>query len=168
MKLHARAIGATLGCALIVAGADQLVKGLVTQTLMLNVPVPVISGVCNLTYRQNTGAAFSMFHTQPMAVLIAVNLIVLAIFMALVRPYLRQRLGIAAAALILGGGIGNVIDRFRLRYVVDYLDIRITPSYTWPTFNLADACVVVGVVLLMFVILHAERHAATPRKSETV
>lgn len=81
-----------------------------------------------------------------------INLVVLLIFLALIRPFLATRGGQCAAILVLGGAIGNVIDRINLGFVVDYVDVHV-----WPVFNFADVCVVCGVGILVLLILRAER-----------
>jgi hypothetical protein len=76
----------------------------------------------------------------------------------IIYPHLRTRSGMVAAALVLGGALGNLIDRIRLQYVIDYLDIRV-----WPVFNIADAAIVVGVATLLATLVVAEHtRRATP------
>ncbi|HEY3377471.1 MAG TPA: signal peptidase II [Armatimonadota bacterium] len=136
---------------LLVAAIDQGVKRLVVEGYPLGESHSLIPGVLDLSYRQNTGAAFSLFHHAPTAALIAVNILVLGFFLALVYPHLRTRSGSAAAVLVLGGALGNLLDRVRWHYVVDYIDFRV-----WPVFNIADMCIVAGVGLLVLVMIRAE------------
>ena len=90
-------------------------------------------------------AAWSSFSGQRWLLLGVTGVIVLAVLWLLARRIVRHPLGICACCLILSGGIGNIIDRLRLGYVVDMLHFQFWPSY--PTFNVADMCIVSGAVL---------------------
>lgn len=149
----------TLGLAALIAVIDQYVKlGLVMRALAPGESQPVLPGILSLTFRQNTGAAFSLLERAHPGVLLGLNLVVLALFMVMAWPYLRTRVGLTAAVLVLGGALGNLIDRLRLHYVIDYLDFHV-----WPVFNLADICVVVGIGLLVLLLL---RSAQQPTAGE--
>ena len=136
---------------LLIALVDQGIKGLVLAT-MWGKSYVIIPGIFSLSYRENTGAAFSMFEKLHISVLVGLNLLVLALFLFLIRPFLRARLGRGAAMLVIGGALGNLIDRVFRHHVIDYLDFHI-----WPVFNLADAFVVAGVLLLVWLIFRDER-----------
>ncbi len=127
---------------LLVVTADRLSKFLCRKYLQSLGSVPLIKGIFHLTYVQNTGAAFGMFQGVNWFFIPAVILV--SAFLV----YFIQRLKGAAGpmrlsiALILGGALGNLIDRIMLGYVVDFLDFRV-----WPVFNIADSCIVAGAVL---------------------
>jgi signal peptidase II len=106
---------------------------------------PFLPGIVELTRVHNYGAAWSSLSGQRWFLLGVTGVIVLAVAYVLVRRIVRHPLGIAAGLLILSGGIGNLIDRIRLGYVVDMLQLEFWRSY--PVFNVADICVVVGAVL---------------------
>jgi signal peptidase II len=159
VKGRAAAIGMVCGFALLVAAVDQGIKGVVTATFAPNASRVILPGIFSLTYRRNTGAAFSLLHDSPIAALLTLNLLVVGVFLLLIRPYLSSPLGRLAAVLVLGGALGNLIDRLRLHYVIDYLDFHV-----WPVFNLADACVVIGIGALILSMLRAER--GKPRAPE--
>ena len=92
----------------------------------------------------NTGAAWSSFSGET-ALLTAVTLVLMAaVAVLLVKKIVRHRLGVAACLLILGGGLGNMIDRVARGYVVDMFDLQL---FRYPIFNLADCFVVVGAIL---------------------
>lgn len=162
-------LGMALAAALL-AVLDQGTKCLVTLQLPLHEPHPVIPGVFAFTYHRNTGAAFSMLHNVPMGVQLLLNVAILVIFLMLLRPQLGSRLGAAAMTLIVGGAVGNIIDRLTRQYVVDFLDfhlIRDGISYRWPIFNLADIFIVVGVALMAILLVKTEfarppAHEGTP------
>ncbi len=108
-------------------------------------PLPFLPGVLELTRVHNYGAAWSSFSGYRWFLVLFTGLILLVIACTLVRRAVRHPLGLTAGALILSGGLGNIIDRVRLGYVVDMLHLTFWPSY--PTFNVADCCVVCGCIL---------------------
>lgn len=128
---------------LIVIG-DQLTKGLIQNVMMLNQSIPVWDGVFSITYIHNTGAAFSMMagKTQVLALFQVVIIGVILGYYVLKGRKFHPLLKISLA-MIVAGGIGNLIDRLTLGYVVDFFDFHF-----WPIFNVADIGVSVGCVLL--------------------
>ena len=133
-----------------VVGADQLVKWLVRGHLALGEHVSLLPGLMDLTYVQNTGAAFSMFsaHTWLLTVLSAVLSVAFAV--VLVRRMLPHWTGMLAMALLLGGAVGNLIDRAVLGFVTDMFA---TTFVQFAVFNVADIGVVLGGVLLCIDVL---------------
>ena len=119
---------------IVLIAADQLLKWWTVSHLALGESAPLIPGVIQLTRLHNTGAAWSSFSGET-ALLTAV---------LLVKKIVRHRLGVAACLLILGGGLGNMIDRVARGYVVDMFDLQL---FRYPIFNLADCFVVVGAIL---------------------
>jgi signal peptidase II len=136
---------------------DQLTKLLVVRSMRLGQNIPIVPGFFDLTFVLNPGAAFSLFATlpewirNPFFILISVGAAVLIV--AYRSRYLREnRLASVSLALILGGAIGNLIDRLRYGVVVDFLDAHIY-QYHWPIFNVADSAISVGVTLLLLEML---------------
>ncbi|TRZ96380.1 signal peptidase II [bacterium] len=129
---------------------DQLSKYTFNRVLYLNQSLPVIKGIFHLTLVHNRGAAFGVLKDKvPLFIitsLIAAVLIWLALSKCNKTP--QDKICRVALILILAGGIGNLIDRIALGYVVDFLDFRI-----WPVFNLADSAITIGAILLGYVIL---------------
>ena len=123
---------------------DQLVKYLVLQNIALGEHVPFIPYILDLTYVQNTGAAFSMLnqHTWLLTVVSLVMSAVLAV--AIWKNFFRHPLGKVTLTLLLGGAIGNLIDRAFRGFVVDMFNVLFME---FAVFNVADICVVVGTVL---------------------
>lgn len=105
----------------------------------------LIPGVVELTRVHNYGAAWSSFSGMRWLLIAVTSLIVLAVAWALLRRVVRHPLGVAAGCLIISGGLGNILDRVRLGYVVDMFHLTFWPSY--PVFNVADICIVGGAVL---------------------
>ena len=125
--------------------ADQAVKLWVVSHLALYQSAPLLPGLVELMYIQNTGGGFSILsgHTWLLTVLTAV--LMGGIALVLVKKLFPHPLAMWTLTLILGGGLGNLIDRVRLGYVVDMFHLEFWPSY--PVFNVADICVVCGAVL---------------------
>lgn len=124
---------------------DQLTKYLVVQNFQLKETLPLWSGVFHFTYVTNTGAAFSLFQggawLRWLSLLVSLGLIALAWFGPALSTF--EQLGYG---FILGGALGNGIDRFVAGYVVDFLDFRLIK---FPVFNLADVFINVGIICLL-------------------
>lgn len=132
---------------------DQWTKQLVLQKFQWGESVSVIESFFALTYVRNTGAAFGFMQNAPSyfrdPFFIVVPVVALfIIFFVFLRLKKEQVYTATALSLILGGAIGNLIDRVRFGYVVDFLDFHWKEVYHWPAFNVADSCIVVGVSFL--------------------
>lgn len=130
--------------ALILLTLDQWVKHWITAHLPLGETMPLLPGLVQLRTVHNYGAAWSSFSGMRWLLLAVTGCIVLAVLFVLVRRIARHPLGLCACFLILSGGLGNIIDRARLGYVVDMFDFQFM---NYPVFNVADICVVCGCVL---------------------
>ena len=133
-----------VGVAILVIVVDQLVKSVVASSLKGGRVVDILGGLVRFDYTSNTGAAFGVFRAGGVffaVVALVVSAGILAYFRRVATSPLLVRF---ALGLILGGALGNLIDRIRLGYVVDFIDLR-----WWPVFNLADSAIVVGVCLLV-------------------
>ena len=135
-----------LSVAAIVLIADQLTKRIVVSTFLPGESRIVIPHFLRWTFEQNQHGAFGLFGSSRV-LLIAMALIVLTIFWLSFRDATRHSIAARIAfGMILGGAIGNIIDRLHYQYVIDFVDFyRIWPN----VFNVADACITVGVILLL-------------------
>jgi len=143
---------------------DQLTKRWIIQTLDFSDRISVIEGFFYLTHVRNPGAAFSLFATAPAEIREPFFIIVTLIAIGLIISFLRklspgEKLSALALGLILGGAVGNLIDRLEHGEVVDFLHIRLWAGYSWPDFNLADSFIVVGVALLIIELFVTEGEA---------
>ena len=147
-------------------GLDQWVKAWTTPHLALGETTPLLPGLVELMRVHNYGAAWSSFSGQKWLLLGVTGVIVLAVAWLLVRKVVRHPVGILACCLILSGGIGNILDRLRLGYVVDMLHFQFWPSY--PTFNVADMCIVSGAVLgaVYYVYLYEKHDRRKPNGAD--
>jgi signal peptidase II len=130
--------------ALAVAFADQLTKQVIRYTFYLGESRPIIDGFFHLTYVRNTGAAWGMFRDHG-EVLIVVSVMMLGLMVLFRRSFLtgawEHRM---AFGLLVGGIVGNLMDRIRLQAVTDFLDFQVG-GFVWPTFNIADSAICIGV-----------------------
>ncbi len=131
---------------------DQVTKWIAVETLLGQAPVAVIPGFFNFTLVYNTGAAFGFLREAggwQNAFFIGVATLVSVVLVAMLRRLQSSELQSAVAlALILGGAIGNIIDRIRQGYVVDFVDWYFR-DWHWPAFNVADSAITVGAALLI-------------------
>lgn len=149
--------------ALSIVGLDQITKYIVLTNIEIYTSNPVISGFFNLVHTRNRGMAFGIFNRPGTD--LGYYLLLSATFMAVIlllfwfsRLKQEERVLVPGLSLILGGAIGNLIDRIRLREVVDFLDFYIG-SYHWPAFNIADSAITVGtfwIVLSLLFLTHRE------------
>jgi signal peptidase II len=131
---------------------DQASKAWAVKTLRFDGDIPVITGFLNLAYAQNTGVAFSMLDDHgdmgrwglSIVAIIAATLVIYFFWRT---PRSDDRI-LGALALLLAGIAGNVTDRLRLGYVIDFIDVQFG-SWHYPTFNVADAAICVGAGLLI-------------------
>ena len=125
-------------------GGDQLLKHWVVTRLAIGESAPFLPGIMRFTRLHNYGAAWSSFSGKTAVLLIITTVLMIAVAILLVKKIVRHPLGVIAGLLILGGGVGNYIDRIALGYVVDMFDLQFMH---YPIFNLADCFVVVGAIL---------------------
>lgn len=131
---------------------------------------PIWENFFALTYVRNSGAAFGILHRAPAwfrdPFFLVVSLVALVVIVFLfIRLTMSQKSIIVALSLILGGAVGNLIDRLRFGFVIDFLDFHWKEVYHWPSFNVADSCIVVGVGLLFLNSLRQGKEEARPPSS---
>jgi signal peptidase II len=168
-----RPLPLALGLAALVVALDQPTKIWASHSLapLGRNGITVVSGCFNLAYAENTNAAFGILHVLPYNVrqwVLTGFALVAAIVLvfALVTGRIKRPWTAAATGLILGGDLGNVIDRMRLGYVVDFIVWHIGEHYYWPTFNIADSAIVVGVFILLWISYYVDRKSpAVSRRS---
>ena len=129
---------------LVMIAGDQALKGWTVSHLELGESTPFIPAIMQLTRVHNYGAAWSSLSGKTVLLIAVTAVMMIAVAVLLLRRVVRHPLGVSSCLLILGGGIGNIIDRIRLGYVVDMFDLLL---FSYPVFNLADCFVVVGAIL---------------------
>ena len=134
---------------ILVAAADQLIKIFVSGNLKLSGDLELIPGLLKLTYTENRGVAFGMFKDMRWFFVILTSVMIAAIVFYMFKKRPSGRLFYVCAGLIIGGGIGNLIDRVLYGYVIDYISLSFFP----PICNFADYCITFGVAILVIYIL---------------
>ena len=139
---------------------DQLTKFIVDRMMPLYHSIPVIDNLFNLTYIRNTGAAFGILAGSAAAFrlpfLMIFSLLAIGFIIVMLRRLPERETGlISALAFILGGAIGNLIDRFAYGEVIDFLDFY-WANYHWPAFNIADSFITIGVTITVYYLIKAK------------
>ena len=142
------ALGAVAIAAIV---ADQLTKHIVSSQLALDDQVKLI-GPLSIHHVQNSGIAFGLFSSATAAVIVLTAFAVGWMILFFARSGSRHPVLPVALGLVIGGSVSNLLDRVRLGYVTDFIDLRY-----WPAFNLADSFIVIGVAILLGTLLAAER-----------
>ncbi len=151
----------------LIVGLDQYTKAEVQRKIPLHQTLKVIDGFFNLTHVRNTGGAFGILSTgrggAGSLFFITVSLAAIGILLFLFyRLREDERILSLSLSLILSGAIGNLIDRVRYGEVVDFLDFYLS-SYHWPTFNIADSGITIGIGLMVFqFIFHDKKRKPSP------
>ena len=139
-------------------GLDRLTKVLIEEAMQLRVAVPIAGEYLRLVLWYNEGAAFGIRLGGPWVhIALSVAAMALVAYMAWHTPR-GDALGLWGTGLILGGAVGNLYDRIAAGKVTDFIDVGIG-TYRWPTFNVADSCVVVGIGLLIIAYMVAARQS---------
>lgn len=140
---------------------DQITKLFVASNLKLFDSIPVLDGFFSITYVQNTGGAWSLMENGSMVIFYMISLIALAVMVAFYKSPESDEIGKLGIVFMIGGTLGNFIDRLRLQYVVDFFDFIIF-GYDFPVFNVADIflCVGVGILILSYILEGVKKHEA--------
>lgn len=150
---------------LFVVVCDQLTKYLAVTYIKPRDTLPLIDGVLHFTYVENTGAAFGMMKNSRWVFMLFSSVAIVVLTVLIAKYAVEDRFISVTIALILGGGIGNMIDRIRLGYVVDFVDFRLI---NFAVFNVADSFVTVGAAfLIVYLISEIVKEARTAKKSES-
>ena len=133
---------------LIIIIIDQLIKILISNTVTYAKSITVIPNFFYITNVHNDGAAWSMFSGKQFVLIIVAVLAIAGIYLFLIKDKKLNNLEIVLYSVLMGGIIGNLIDRVIFNYVIDYLEF-IIGSYHYPVFNFADICIVVSIIMLI-------------------
>lgn len=151
---------------LTIVAVDQVTKFWVTGRMDLFESRAVLPGFFSITYVRNPGAAFGLFAEMGdltrMAILVGVSVVAVGLLTAFfLRSPHADRVSRVAAVLVMGGAVGNLIDRIRFGEVIDFLDVYLG-AYHWPAFNVADSCITIGIGLF---VVGAWRERETRRRA---
>jgi len=139
---------------IVIIALDQYTKQLAISNLMGNRPIVLIENLLELHFVKNYGAAFGILQNQRTFFIIITSLVILGgiVFLFLKKDKVTK-FGKFSSWVLIGGAIGNLIDRVRLEYVVDFIKIDLGSLYDFPVFNVADIFIVAGTGLLIIAIL---------------
>jgi signal peptidase II len=154
--------------AIVAIGLDQWLKHWVVTNMILHSPsIPLIPKYFALTYTQNFGSAWSMLWGQRMLLIAIASAVAIGIVVYAIRLKERSWLQMAGLGFLLGGAVGNLLDRARLGYVVDMFDLQQNGVNVFPIFNVADMCIDIGVgLLLLFTFLLGRKEKAEALRAQ--
>ena len=136
---------------------DQIVKLLITHNLVVGESIKIINNFFYITYVNNSGAAWSILTGNRILLIVITLLVLFIIYKYLIKNKKLQKIEQIIYGLLVGGVIGNLIDRVVRGYVIDYLDFYIF-NYDYPIFNIADAAIVIAVILLIYLIIKGDKY----------
>lgn len=166
VKLLLIAFILTAGCQ-----SDLITKRMAEDTLKNKSAIPVVEGYVELRYTENRNLSFGMLSFLPDNIkaptLIAIQVLSsLAVAVLIFSARKRSVAVLLPFLLILSGAIGNVVDRIRYGYVVDFIHVHIKDTFSWPIFNIADVLIAVGIGLFLFQILFLKIEPLIPMKAQ--
>lgn len=126
---------------------DQIVKILVINKMALQQSITIINNFFNITYVRNTGAAWSILSGNVLLLIMISVLALITIYYYLIKDKDLNKIDIVSYSMLIGGIIGNLIDRIVHGYVIDYLDFKIF-NYNFPIFNIADTLIVISIIII--------------------
>lgn len=129
---------------------DQITKIAAVKFLMLKSAIEIIPNIFHLRYAENRGAAFSLFSNYPQLLTIISLILVPILLIWGIKIDKGNKIDKIAFGLICGGAIGNVFDRVVRGYVIDFIDVHWKDIYHWPTFNIADSAICIGIGFFIY------------------
>jgi len=148
---------------------DQVSKLIIHTKFDLNESVSLIKNILYLRYIKNPGIAFGLSFGHPLFMLAVTTIIIIILFILFLKGKIasENELGKIAMVMILGGAIGNLIDRIRMKEVIDFIDMGLG-RYRWPVYNLADTYVTIGMFILIYVVSFkdSQRNDSIPNASD--
>jgi len=140
---------------------DQITKYLAVKNIIINGNYKLFNGLLEFKYVKNYGAAFGILQ-EKRGIFIIITIIVICVFMIYLIRYNSEihLLNKIAISMLIGGAIGNFIDRIRLGYVIDFIQVDIIKSINFPVFNIADIFIVIGTILLMVITIFPQRFSS--------
>lgn len=139
---------------LIIIFIDQIVKIAINNFISLNEEIKVIPNFFSILYVRNNGAAFSILQNSQILLIIFSIIALYIIYIFLIKNKQLNKISILSISLLIGGIIGNMLDRIIRGYVIDYLSF-----FKFPVFNIADICIVIGCLLLILILIKEDKNA---------
>lgn len=136
---------------------DQIIKNILINTMLIGESISVIKNIFNITLVLNDGAAFSILKSKTLFLISTSLIVIIYIINYLKKAKNIDKIEYSMYGILLGGIIGNLIDRILYKSVIDYLDFKIF-TYSPPIFNLADICIVVSIILIAILVFKGEKN----------
>lgn len=153
----------TIIISIILLCIDQISKLLVVNLLTKTDSITIIKNFFHLTYINNDGAAFSILVGKRIFLILIAVLVIVMLISYIKKNNIQNKLELVSISLIIGGSLGNLMDRVVRGYVIDFLDFKIF-NYNFPIFNLADTFIVIGVFLLLLKEIRKENNLDSRNK----
>ena len=153
----------TIIISIILLCIDQISKLLIVNLLTKTDSITIIKNFFYLTYINNDGAAFSILVGKKFFLILIAVLVIVMLIRYIKKNNIQNKLELVSLALIIGGSLGNLMDRVVRGYVIDFLDFKIF-NYNFPIFNLADTFIVIGVFLLLLKEIRKENNLDSRNK----
>lgn len=153
----------TIIISIILLCIDQISKLLVVNLLTKTDSITIIKNFFYLTYINNDGAAFSILVGKRIFLILIAVLVIVMLISYIKKNNIQNKLELVSLALIIGGSLGNLMDRVVRGYVIDFLDFKLF-NYNFPIFNLADTFIVIGVILLLLKEIRKENNLDSRNK----
>lgn len=153
----------TIIISIILLCIDQISKLLVVNLLTKTDSITIIKNFFYLTYINNDGAAFSILVGKRILLILIAVLVIVMLIRYIKKNNIQNKLELVSISLIIGGSLGNLMDRIVRGYVIDFLDFKIF-NYNFPIFNLADTFIVIGVFLLLLKEIRKENNLDSRNK----
>lgn len=135
---------------------DQISKILILNNTQLNDSIEIIKNFFYITYTHNTGAAFSILLGKRIFLILITIIVLVILFNYIKKNKITRKIELISLSLVVGGSLGNLIDRIIRGYVIDFIDIKIF-GYDFPIFNIADSFITIGVILLILTLNRKEK-----------
>ena len=136
---------------------DQTLKIIIDSHLLLGESVKIIPNFFNITLAHNSGAAWSILNNKSIFLILIGIVALIIVYFCFIRNKNLKKIDIILISMLTSGILGNLIDRIRLGYVIDYLDFNLF-GYDYPIFNLADILIVVSIIILVIRSIKEEKH----------
>ena len=143
---------------LLLTSLDQILKLVINNQFDLNKSIEIIPNFFNLTHVHNYGAAWSILNNKSFFLVLVALAALVMIYFYFIKGKSLKKIDIIFISMLISGIIGNMLDRIRLGYVIDYLDFNIF-GYDFPVFNLADTLIVLAIIILIIKTLKEEKNA---------
>ena len=141
---------------------DQIIKVVITTNLKIADSINIITNFFRITYLQNTGAAWSILSGNKIVLILITLIALFLIYYFLLKNKNLKNIEYILYGVLIGGILGNLIDRVRFGYVIDYLDFNFE-NYRYPVFNFADICIVVSIVIMVLLSIKDDKDGNNSR-----